>query len=288
VKSVLVALVAAGMALSAQPASQPSIDKKKLEEYLRHVELWVPQIEVEIGDPKPSPVPGLYELSVHAAYGPAAKDIAYYVSRDGRQLLKATVYDLKGNPFAEDLKLIHTEGHPSFGPANAILTIAMFSDFECPLCREEAKTLRDNLPSQFPNDVRVVFFDMPLDAIHPWARAAAIAGRCAYAQNHNSFWSYFDWMYERQGDITTENVKDKVLEWAKTDKNIDSLKLANCVETKATDAEVNQSVAEAKALNVDATPTAFLNGRRLVGAAPWPNLETVLKLDIGYAKAHGK
>jgi protein-disulfide isomerase len=293
VRSILVAVIAAAVTVGAQTAShpalqKPAIDKKKLEEYLRHVELWVPQITVEIGDPKPSPVAGLYELPVHVAYGPASKDITYYISRDGRDLLRATVYDLQANPFAEDQKLIHPEGHPSFGPASAILTIAMFSDFECPLCRDEAKTLRENLPSQFPSDVRVVFFDMPLDAIHPWARAAAIAGRCAYGQNHDSFWSYFDWMYEHQGEIKTGNVKDKALEWAKTDKNIDSLKLANCIDTKATEPEVNKSIAEAKALQVDATPTLFLNGRRLVGSTPWQNLETILKLDIEYTKTHGK
>ncbi len=282
-RALLLAVVAAGVI-----CGQPAIDKKKLEEYLRHVELWVQEITIQIGDPKPSRVAGLSEVTVHLAYGPASKDLAYYISRNGRELLRATVYDLQGDPFAEDRKLIHPEGHPSFGPDGAALTVAMFSDFECPLCREEAKTVRENIPSQFPKDVRVVFFDMPLDAIHPWARAAAIAGRCAYGQNHDSFWSYFDWMYEHQGDIKTENAKDKVLEWARTDSRVDAMKLANCIDTKATEAEVNKSVAEAKALQVDATPTLFLNGRRVVGSTPWQNLETILKLDIEYGKSHAK
>jgi protein-disulfide isomerase len=136
--------------------------------------------------------------------------------------------------------------------------------------------------------VRVVFFDMPLDAIHPWARAAAIAGRCAYDQNHDAFWSYFDWMYEHQGDIKAENLKDKVMEWAGTVKGIDTAKLAGCMDNKTTEPEVNKSVDIAKALQVDSTPTEYLNGRRLVGAVPWENLEKIIEMDLEYAKSHTK
>jgi protein-disulfide isomerase len=293
VRRILLALTIAVPAISAQTAArhdtaEPPFDKKKMEEYLRHLELWVPQISVEIGDAKLSEVPGLFQFKVHLSYGAATKDITYYLSRDGRDLLRAEAYDLHVDPFTGEKKLIHPESHPSFGPANAPITIAMFSDFECPVCKEEAKTLRENIPSKFPSEVRVVFFDMPLDAIHAWAHAAAIAGRCVYDQNHDSFWSYFDWMYEHQADIKAENLKDKVVEWAKTDKKIDAAKLAGCMDNKSTDDAVSQSLAEGKALSVDATPTIFLNGRRVVGSTPWQNLETVIKLDLEYAKTHAK
>jgi protein-disulfide isomerase len=288
VRRIVIALLAAAAVAAAQKAAQPSIDKKKLEGYLRHLELWVPQITVEIGDPKPSNVPGLSEVKVHLTYGAATKDINYYLSRDGQQLLRAEVYPLGTDPFTADRKLIQTEGHPSFGPASAPLTIAVFSDFECPVCRQEAKTLRDNVSSKFPSDVQVVFFDMPLDAIHNWARPAAIAGRCVYDQNHDAFWYYFDWMYEHQGDIKAENLKDKIMEWAGTAKNIDAGKLTRCMDNKSTEAEVNKSVEAGKALQVDSTPTSFLNGRRLVGAMPWENLEKVIGMDLEYAKSHAK
>jgi protein-disulfide isomerase len=288
VRRILLAVLAAAAFAAAQKPVQPSIDKKKLEDYLRHLELWVPQITVEIGDPKPSNVPGLSEIKVHVAYGAASKDLTYYLSRDGQQLLRAEVYPLGADPFAADRKVIQTDGHPSFGPANASMTLAVFSDFECPLCRQEAKALRDNVSSKFPSDVRVVFFDMPLDAIHNWARPASIAGRCAYDQNHDAFWYYFDWMYEHQADIKAENLKDKVVEWAGTAKNIDPAKLAGCMDSKSTEAEVNKSVDMAKALQVDSTPTLFLNGRRLVGAMPWENMEKIIEMDLDYTKSHAK
>ena len=287
-RRIVLAFAAFAALACAQKTAQPTIDKKKLEDYLRHLELWVPQIKVEIGDPKPSPVPGLSQVDVRLTYGPASKDISYYLSRDGQQLLRAEVYPLGADPFAKDRKLIQTEGHPSLGPASAPMTLAVFSDFEFPLCRQEAKALRDNTSSKFPSDVRVVFFDMPLDAIHTWARPASIAGRCVYDQNHEAFWSYFDWMYEHQGDIKDENLKDKVKEWAGTAKNIDQAKLVGCMDSKSTEAEVNKSVEIAKALQVDSTPTLFLNGRRLVGAMPWENLEKIIEMDLEYAKSHAK
>ncbi len=280
------AQTAAHRPLPKQEAAPPPIDKKKLEEYLRHLELWVPEITVEIGDPKPATVAGLWQVKVHLTYGPASKDTTYYLSRDGQQLLRAEVYPLSGDPFAKDRKLIPAEGHPSLGPANAPLTLAVFSDFECPVCKQEANALRENVPTKFPSDVRVVFFDMPLDAIHPWARAAAIAGRCAYDQNPDAFWYYFDWMYQHQDEIKSENLKDKVMEWAATAKNIDAAKLAGCMDNKSTEPAINKSVELAKALQVDSTPTIFLNGRRLVGGMPWENLEKVIQMDLDYAKSH--
>jgi len=275
--ALLALTVAAAGAFAQQPAHPAAaIDKKAIEDYLRHLELWIPGIQVRIDDPKPTPLPDLLELPVHLSYGQASKDVDYYISKDGRYILRATIFNLRANPFEDDLKLIHTENQPSFGPADAPLTLVLFSDFECPLCREEAKSLRSNIAKTFPKEVRVVFLDFPLDAIHPWA------------QHAEAFWDYFDWMYEHQADIKPENVKDKILEWAKGKPDIDSAKLAQCVDMRATEAEVNHSLEEGKKLQVDATPTAFLNGRRLVGNMPWQNLEQIIKLDLEYYRTHSK
>ena len=270
------------------PASAPAIDKKAMEQYLRYLELWVPQVKVEIGDPKPSVMPGVFELPVHLSYNTAAKDVVYYLAQDGKHILKGAVYPVGTTPFTSDLKLLRLENQPSFGPPTAPLTISVFSDFQCPLCKEEAQTLRKNIPATFSQDVRVVFLDYPLDAIHPWARPAAIAGRCVYGQNQQAFWSFFDWMYEHQGDIKPDNLKDKVLEWAATESSIDKLKLSQCIETKATEPEVNRSMQEAQVLGIDATPTAFLNGRRVIGQTPWQSLEQIIRIEVEHAKSGGR
>ncbi len=144
--------------------------------------------------------------------------------------------------------------------------IAEFSDYECPYCREAAKTLRENVLRDYPTQVHVYFFDFPLVVMHPWAKPAAIAGRCVFRQSASAYWDFHDWIFENQKDITPENLKEKVLGFAGTkSKDIDAAQLTSCMDTKATEPEVDKTLAMGQSLNVNQTPTTFINGRRLAG-----------------------
>src|SRR5262249_12379809 len=155
--------------------------------------------------------------------------------------------------------------------AGAPVVLVEFSDFQCAYCKQEAQVLRQNLASAYPSQVRLYFVDHPLDQLHPWAKAAAMAGRCIFKQNSNAFWDFHDWIFERQGEITPENLNAKVLEFAKG-KEIDTLQLSRCMESKATEGEVAKEMAMGDALHVDSTPTLFINGRRRLGSQDWPTL----------------
>ena len=269
----------------ARPADtkKSALDKATLEAYMRHLSVWGPQIKVEIGDPKPSPLPGMLEVIVHASAGNASQDEVFYVSKDGQKMVLGAVYDVKENPFKADLDKLKTDLQPSFGTPGAPVVLVLFSDFQCPFCKEEAKVLRTNLVSTYPKQVRLYFKDMPLDQIHPWAKAAAIAGRCVFKQSPTAFWDYHDWIYEHQGEITKDNLREKVLEFAKG-KQIDALQLGHCADTRATEAEVDKSVNEAHDLHVMSTPTLFVNGRRLPSQVAWPDLRMIIDQEIEYQK----
>src|ERR1700733_13667839 len=128
---------------------------------------------------------------------------------------------------------LNIEHQPSFGPADAPVTIVEFGDLQCPSCRAEAPLLRELIPEFFPNKVRIVFKDYPLESIHPWARAASIAGRCVFRQNPQAFWKFYDWDYQNQDEITVENLKSKVLAWA-AGNGINASQLESCIDSKAT------------------------------------------------------
>jgi protein-disulfide isomerase len=258
-------------------------DKPTFEAYVRHLNVWGPQIKVDIGEPKPSPIPGFSEVIVHASAGSASADFPYYVSKDGQKVVQGNVYDIAQNPFKTDLDKLKTDLQPSFGTPGAPVVLVEFSDFECPMCKEEAKMLRDNLLSTYPKQMRFYFIEYPLDQIHPWARAAAIAGRCIFRQNANAFWDFHDWIFAHQEEIKPDNLKDKVLEFAKG-KEIDALQLTRCMDNKETDAEVNKGQALGRDVGVSATPTLFINGRRLVGRADWPTVRGVIDFEIEYQK----
>ncbi|MGD1092717.1 MAG: thioredoxin domain-containing protein [Bryobacteraceae bacterium] len=269
------------------PAAQKSaLDKATLESYLRHVELWIPEITVKIDDAKPSTsVPGFFDVAVHLSYNGGTKDELYYVSKDGHTVVKGDAYDINRNPFQSNLDKLKTSTQPSFGPEKAPVTLVVFSDFQCPVCKEEAQVLRENIASTFKDKVRVYFNDFPLDSIHNWARTAAIAGRCVYNQKQAAFWDFFDWTYENQIQIGMDNITGKLQQFA-GEKGLDGMQLGRCVETKATEAEVDRSVAEGHLLQVSATPTIFMNGRKLEGGIPWQQLEPLINFELDHqAKA---
>jgi len=100
---------------------------------------------------------------------------------------------------------------PLLGDAKAAVTIVEYSDFECPVCRNLHDVLRGMLPN-YAGKVRLVFKDFPLEQLHPWARTAAIAGRCAYQQDPKAFWKMYD--FSRQsGIISAANAWTPRREW---------------------------------------------------------------------------
>ena len=285
-RTIAVAALVAGALWCAEKTTpkKSALDKVTLEAYVRHLNVWGQPVKVEIGDPKPSPLAGFSEVQVHASAGQAWADETLYVSKDGQKILRATVFDVNQNPFKPQLEKLHTELQPSFGTPGAPVILVLFSDFECPYCKEEAKSLRSNLMATYPKEVRLYFKDLPLTQIHPWAMNASIAGRCIFRQNPAAFWDYHDWIYEDQGNITADNLKSKILGYVKG-KEIDAVQLDRCMDSKATAPEIEKSMAEAKLLGVAATPTLFVNGRQLVGpAATWANLRQVIDYEIEYQK----
>jgi protein-disulfide isomerase len=268
------------------PVEKSALNKATLEAYLRYVELWMPQVEVKIDDAQPSKVmPGFFDVWVHLSFNGGVKDELYYVSKDGHKVMKGEVYDINHNPFQANLDKLKSDNQPSLGAAGAPVTLVVFSDFQCPVCKEEAQILRQNLASSFPDKVRVYFKDFPLDSIHNWAHTAAIAGRCVFRQNPAAFWTFFDWIYENQSLIGLDNINTKLQAFAQ-DKGLDGMQLGRCVENKTTESEVSRESAEGRALQVSATPTLFLNGRKLEGGVQWPMLEKLINLEVEHqAKA---
>jgi protein-disulfide isomerase len=270
--------------VSAQNQKKSALDKTVMEAYVRHLYVLKPEIKVQVADPKPSRVEGFVEVVVHASLGDASQDFPFLVSKDGSKILQAIVYDTNSNPFKSDLEKLKTEFQPSLGTPGAPVVLVTFSDFECPHCKDEAAMLRQNLLSAYPTQVRLYAKDFPLDSIHQWARPAAIAGRCVFRQDSSAYWSYSDWIFAHQAEITPASLKDKVMEWAKGQKDIDVLQLGRCMDTKATEAEVNKNVAEGRALDINATPTLFVNGRRIAQVIDWTNLRAIIDYEIEYQK----
>jgi protein-disulfide isomerase len=177
-------------------------------------------------------------------------------------MFRGDLQDLNGDPLGDTMRKLNLQGAASKGPADAKIVLVEFGDLECPSCRQLDYVLRSVLP-KYPQ-VRLVFKDFPLESIHPWAMSAAITGRCALQQSSDAFWKYHDAIYDNQDLISPENAYNKLLEFAvKAGATEDKLKA--CIADPKTQELVRQSMAEGHALDVNSTPTTFVDGRRLVG-----------------------
>lgn len=274
-------------ALFAAPVpTKPAVDKAALEDYVRRLNVWGSAIQVTVSDPTPSAdLPGFLDVNVTGSAGAASQTQKLYVSKDGQKMIQGIVYTMGHNPFEAELAKLNTSGAPSFGNPGAPVSIVVFSDFECGYCKEESKQLRENVKGDVAAKVRVFYMDFPLESIHPWAMAAAQAGRCVIRQKPAAYWAYHDYMFEHQSEITVENVTQKVLDFASTN-GLDATPLTACMTTHATAAEVAHSQEIGRALGIQATPTLFINGRRIAGGIPWVNLQQIIDYDVDYNKAH--
>jgi len=271
----LTAILGLSLAIPAARAQQPKPTsgaagsaaelpiQKSVEAYLRNLYAFGADTVVKAGVPKEFGVEGLLEVDIEVKFGENQQTGKVYVTKDGKFMFRGEVSDLSKDPVAENRAKIQMKDAPSIGDSKAPITLVEFSDFECPVCRSLHDALRGMLPN-YPQ-VRVVFKDFPLDQIHPWARTAAIAGRCAYQQDPKAFWKMYDLIYDNQDIISAESAWGKMTEFAgQSGINVDDFK--GCMASPAAGAAVDASKANGIELEVGSTPTIFVNGRRVVGA----------------------
>lgn len=293
-----VAAMGYGQSALPQPAdpiptrSGETLDIAALEEYLRYVNLWNSEVTVTLAKPQPSSMlPGFFDVTVTASIPGASLTQEYFVSPDGSRIIRArasdrlgkTVFDTGQYPFQAEQAALDTNGRPAVGPDGAPVTLTVFSDFQCAYCRDEAKLLRANLETAYPDAVRLVFIDFPLFQIHNWAKPAAIAGHCVAAQSQPAFWSYHDWIFDVQPQITAENFSEKLQGWLQSTK-IDGLQLQQCRQSPGAESAVMASFQKAISLGLNSTPTLFVNGRQLGGKLEWAALKQVIETELDYIR----
>ena len=249
---------------AATSTSATSPTQKNIEAYLRHLYAFGPDVLLAVGPPKSTPVEGLLETTIDVTIGGNKETVKFYVSKDGKFLFRGELSDMSKDPLAENRTQMQLNDAPSLGNPNAAVTLVEYSDFECPVCRNLHDALRGMLPN-YAGKVRVVFKDFPIEQLHPWARTAAIAGRCAYQQDPKAFWKMYDFLYDNQEIISAANAWTKMMDYA-SQSGLDADSFKTCMASPEAGAAVNASRANGQQLDVNSTPTVFVNGRRMVGA----------------------
>jgi hypothetical protein len=146
---------------------------------------------------------------------------------------------------------------PTKGSAAAKVTVLEFSDFECPSCKRASGYLEPILAKHGEN-VRYVRYDVPLTG-HPWAFAAAVAGRAVYRQKPELFWQYKKAVYDAQGELNAFLFWDWARNWAQ-DRELNLERYDADLSDQELRSDILKGVGTAFANDIRATPSYMVNG----------------------------
>lgn len=149
---------------------------------------------------------------------------------------------------------------------NAKVTIVEFGDFQCPACGQASPILKELLKI-YQDKLNLVFRNFPL----PQHRNAKMASETALAAGSQSkFWEMYYKLYEDQAKWSeSDNPLDIFTGYAK-DLNLDLNKFTQDVKDEKYKDIISQDQNDGNLLGIQATPTFFVNGEKIVGV---PTLE---------------
>jgi protein-disulfide isomerase len=163
---------------------------------------------------------------------------------------------------------------PVVGSADAPVTIKSFSEFQCPYCADFYTKTYPELKSKYVDTgkVKFVFYEFPIEQIHPLSIKASEAARCAYEQGR--YEDYAMLLYSRQSQWTKAG-PSKFKDYAR-ELGLNMDEFNNCLNSGAMKNIIIKEIEEGKKLQISGTPTFFINDRRIVGARPFEDFDRVI------------
>jgi Na+/H+ antiporter NhaA len=171
-----------------------------------------------------------------------------------------------------DINRDHVRGNP-----DAPLTLVEYGDYECPFCSRATGAI-DEVREHFGDELRYVWRHLPLERVHPRAFDAARAAEAAGLQG-----KYFEMgiqLFAHQDDLEWPDIYRYAnaigvdLEKFDHDVRVDPSKVLHRVQDDAQDAEL---------MDLNSTPTFFVNGKRHKG--PWDSASLIRALEAGRPQA---
>src|SRR5208337_1347591 len=221
---------------------------------------------------KPSEADGLAEVDVVVSGSQGPQEQKFYVTPDSKHAVIGDILPFGSHPYSEYQKTLEKGVNgPARGPANAPVTVVEFSDLQCPHCKDAQPTVNQLMTKK--QNVRVVFQNFPLP-MHDWAAKAASYADCVGRASNDAFWKFIDSVFGAQSDMTASNADEKLAGLADA-AGVKGADMATCATKPETTTRIEHSQKLATDLGVNATPTFFINGRKLP-AVPYDVLEKIV------------
>ncbi len=178
-------------------------------------------------------------------------------SLNGQYIEQFFKLSIPGDPASESpYKLVMSTEKFSDAP----LRLSLYSDFECPFCKNVAANV-DELIKKYKGNINVQYMFYPLDnscnpkiksSFHKFACRAAYLAAC----DKEKFPEVHDFIFENQSQLSYENIE----QWR------EKFELSNCFENKNIQEDIQMTILSGDQYNLQSTPTIILNGRKLEGA----------------------
>ena len=229
------------------------------------------EMEVRSVEKKESPVPNFYSVKLLLLAPDKEIPLVVYVDKTGEKVFIGSLV-IKGEnvtakeagvpkPRKVDMAQLEIERSPLRGPSGARVTIAEFSNFECPYCQMSWIKMKEWM-EKHPQDVRYVFKHFPFQ---PQGKTFDLSEMAAAAQkiSNEAFWVVHDFFFSNEGQALikgeTGEVRRKIEEVLK-EKSYDVKSFQSALETGQGRRKVEEDMGLGKNIRVVGTPTVLING----------------------------
>jgi len=161
---------------------------------------------------------------------------------------------------------------PSWGPADAKVTMIEFGDFECPYCKQWYETVYAKLQANYGTKIHFVFRDFPLVSIHPDAKPAAVAANCAGDQGR--YWDYFQLLYGGT------NLSATVYQTYAQEVGLNLASFNGCLKSGKYDKEISLDTQDGERLGVNGVPAFLINGTLISGLQPYATFQQAIDAEL--------
>lgn len=155
------------------------------------------------------------------------------------------------------IDILTNPNDPSFGPADAKVTVIEFSDFECGFCKDVSATVK-RLKQEYGGKIRFIFKHLPIE-FHKSAHLAAQASMAAHEQG--KFWEYHDLLFANQRNLT----KADLLRYAQQ-LQLDMTRFRQALDSGKYKDQVSHDYDQGRWWGIDGTPIFIVNGKKMQGA----------------------
>ncbi len=180
-------------------------------------------------------------------------------------------------PDQVDTSLLVRDYSHKIASDSAKTTLVEFADFQCPACAAAFPTVQ-KIKEEYAGKINFVYRNFPLMQ-HPYGKLSAKAAEAAAEQN--KFWEMYAKLFQTQEEWSSSSKPQEVFDRLANEIGLDLNKFHQDMNDQKISDRINSDLTDAQKLQVNSTPTFFLDGERLVGAPNYNDLKAKIDAKIG-------